>query len=79
LVKSDEFLVEHPNIFTFDFFDLLAEGDPSAPDFSMLSATYREGEDSHPNQLANQTIGPLFSDFIVEAVQTYRDRLAEEG
>ena len=78
-LKSDEFLAGHPNVFTFDFFDLLAEGDPSAPDFNMLRAEYREGEDSHPNELANQTVGPLFADFIVEAVQTYRARLAGGG
>lgn len=78
-LKSDEFLAGHPNVFTLDFFDLLAEGDPSAPDSNMLRATYREGEDSHPNQLANETIGPLFADFIVEVAQTYRARLAEEG
>ena len=75
-LKSDEFLAGHPNVFTFDFFDLLAEGDPSAPDSNMLRADYREGKDSHPNELANQTIGPLFADFIIEAVQTYRTRLA---
>ena len=76
-LKSDEFLASHPNVFTFDLFGLLAEDDPAAPDFNMLRATYREGEDSHPNELANQTIGPLFADFIIEAVQTYRARLAE--
>jgi len=76
-LKSDEFLASHPNVFTFDLFGLLAEDDPAAPDFNMLRATYREGEDSHPNELANQTIGPLFADFIVETVQTYRARLAE--
>jgi hypothetical protein len=78
-LKSDEFLVGHFNVFTFDFFDLLAEGDPLALDFSMLRAAYREGEDSHPNELANQTIGLLFADFIADAVQTYRNELAEEN
>lgn len=78
-LKSDAFLAGHPNVFTFDFFDLLAEGDPSASDFNMLRAAYREGEDSHPNQRANESIGPLFADFIVEAVQTFRARLAEGG
>jgi hypothetical protein len=78
-LKSDEFLAGHPNVFTFDFFDLLAEGDPSAPDQNMLRAAYREGEDSHPNELANETVGPLFADFIVNAVQTYRNELAAES
>ena len=66
-LKSDEFLAGHPNLFAFDFFDLLAEGDAGSADFNMLRATYREGEDSHPNQLANETIGPHFADFIVGA------------
>jgi len=44
---------------------------------NMLRADYREGKDSHPNELANQTIGPLFADFIVEATQTYRTKLAD--
>lgn len=78
-LKSDEFLAGRPNVFTFDFFDLLAEGDPSASDSNMLRVAYREGRDSHPGALANQTIGPLFADFIGEAVQTYRARLAKEG
>jgi len=78
-LESDEFLTGHPNVFTFDLFDLLAEGNSSRPDFNMLCTTYRKGEDSHPDQLANQTIGSLFADFIIEAVQTYRARLAQEG
>ena len=76
---SDDFLVGHPNVFAFDFFDLLAEGDTGDAESNMLRATYREGEDSHPNQLANETVGPRFADFIVGAVETYRARLAEEG
>jgi len=74
-LKSDEFLAGHLNVFTFDFFDLLAEGDSSAPDSNMLRAAYREEEDSHPNQPANQTIGPLLADFVITAVQAYRARL----
>lgn len=71
---SDGFLDGHANIFTFDLFDMLAENDPSAGDYNMLRAGYREGENSHPNELANQTIGPRFADFIVQAVQTVRER-----
>jgi len=79
-LKSEEFLAGHPNVFTFDLFDLLAEGDPGASDLNMLRAAYRgEGEDSHPNQPANETIGPLFADFIIQAVQMYRATLAEGG
>jgi hypothetical protein len=71
-LKSDEYLSGHPNVFTFDFFGHLAEDDPTSPDFNMLRAEYREGSDSHPNQTANEAIGPLFVDFIIDAVQSYR-------
>ncbi len=47
-------------------FDLLADGD------DVLRAEYRMGEyDSHPNELANRTIGLLFVDFIDQAVRSY--------
>jgi hypothetical protein len=66
-LQSDEYLSGHPNIFVFDFFGLLAGGD------SFLRAEYRMDEyDAHPNALANQTIGPLFVDFIDQAIQSYR-------
>jgi hypothetical protein len=78
-LQSDEFLAGHPNIFTFDLFGPLAEEDPQAPDLNMLRSEYREGEDSHPTRLANQTIGPLFADFVIDAVQTYRAEFTEGG
>jgi hypothetical protein len=71
-LKSEEFLVGHANLCTFDFFDLLAEPDATSPEHNMLRAEYREGTDSHPNELANQTIGPLFAEFIIKRVQSYR-------
>ncbi len=76
-LKSDEYLSGHPNVFIFDFFGYLAEGDQTLPDYSMLRAAYREGSDSHPNRLANETLGPLFVDFIINAVQRYRATLGE--
>jgi hypothetical protein len=66
-LASDEYLSGHPNVFTFNFFDLLAN-----PSDNMLRAEYRTDEwDAHPNELANQTIGPQFADFIDQAVRTY--------
>jgi hypothetical protein len=76
-LQSDAFLAGHSNIYTFDLFGLLAEDDPASPDRNMLRAEYREGNDSHPNELANQTIGLLFADFIVDVVRAYRDRVVE--
>jgi hypothetical protein len=38
----------------------------------MLRADYQVDEDdAHPNELANRTIGPLFADFIDQAVRSY--------
>lgn len=77
-LRSDEFLVGHPNVFTFDFFGLLAEENPASPDYSMLRKGYRrEGSDSHPNKIANETTGPLFVDFVIEAIQSYRVEVNE--
>lgn len=72
-LQSDEFLAGHPNVAVFDLFGLLAEDDPTAPDFNMLRAGYREGVDSHPNQFANETIGPIFADFIIQTTHAYRE------
>jgi hypothetical protein len=71
-LKSDEFLAGHPNVFTFDFFDLLAEDEPTASDCNMLSKEYREREDSHPNKKANETISSIFVEFIIKAIENYR-------
>jgi hypothetical protein len=66
-LASDEYLSGHPNVFTFNFFDLLAD-----PGNHMLRVEYRVDEyDAHPNELANRTIGPLFVDFIDRAIRAY--------
>ena len=70
-LKSDEYLMGHPNIFTFDFFSYLAEEDPSSPQSNMLKKAYHNGTDSHPNLLANETIGPKFVQFVIESIQSY--------
>lgn len=71
-LTSPEFLANHSNIAVFDFFSLLAEPNPQATDFNMLRSDYRDGTDSHPNQLANQTIAPLFVDFVTNAIEQYK-------
>jgi len=72
-LKSPEYLSGHPNLFAFDFFDLLAESNPARSDYNMLRASYRPSDpcDSHPNALANQTIGPIFVQFVDNAVRGY--------
>ncbi|MBN1284662.1 MAG: hypothetical protein JXB47_04620, partial [Anaerolineae bacterium] len=65
-LTSDEYLAGHPNIVVFDFFNLLADEE------GFLRAEYRGDEwDSHPNQPANQTIGPIFVEFVDEAIRSF--------
>ena len=69
-LASDEYLNGHPNVFAFNFFDLLAD-----PSTNTLRADYQADEqDAHPNELANRTIGPLFADFIDQAIRIYAAR-----
>lgn len=71
-LKSPEFLSGHPNLFTFDFFNLLAESNTGARDYNMLRAAYRaDPNDSHPNERANREIGPQFADFVAQAIKTF--------
>jgi len=63
---SDVYLEGHPNLVTFDFFDLLAGED------NTLQPAHRADEwDAHPNDLANQEIGPIFVEFLNAAINHY--------
>jgi hypothetical protein len=72
-LTSDAYLEGHPNVFAFDFFDHLAEDDPTASDYNMLRAAYRDGEDSHPNRVANEVVGPNLIEIVTSAARSYRD------
>ncbi|MBN1180345.1 MAG: hypothetical protein JXD18_14125 [Anaerolineae bacterium] len=63
-LASSEFLAGHPNVVTFDFFGLLAGSD------NFLRPEYRyDDTDGHPNEMANQAIGPLFVNFVDQVIQ----------
>ncbi len=65
-LTSDEYLEGHPNIFVFDIFTLLADED------GYLREEYRPDEwDSHPNEFANQTAGPVLVAFVDEAIRSF--------
>ncbi|MEA3339042.1 MAG: carbohydrate binding domain-containing protein, partial [Chloroflexota bacterium] len=65
-LSSDEFLAGHPNLFTFDFFGHLAGAD------NFLRPEYRVDEhDAHPNEQANRAAGPLFVNFVDQAINSY--------
>ena len=67
-LKSSEYLSGHSNIVCFDLFDYLAGSD------NMLKYEYEgshDDGDSHPNNLANQTVGPIFANFLINSAENY--------
>jgi hypothetical protein len=71
-LASQAYLGERTNLFVYDFFDALAVADPNAADNNMLRAEYRNGDDSHPNQKANEEIGPSLVEFVIHTIESYR-------
>lgn len=62
-LTSDEYLQGHPNVRVFDLFYHLADENGT------LQADYRVDEwDSHPNALANRTVGAILVDFVSQAI-----------
>lgn len=64
----------HPNIYIFNFYNLSAELNlsPSQGKTNCLKFEYEKSHsdnDSHPNLLANQTIGPLFAQFVIDCIK----------
>lgn len=75
-VKS-QWLIEdgkpHPNIFIFDFFSLAAEMNENPINGQQYCLKYdyerRHTNDSfHPNLIANETIGPLFAQAVINSL-----------
>lgn len=65
-LTSAEYLDGHPNLVVFDIFNLLADED------GFLRAEYRGDEwDSHPNESANQAVGPILVAFVDTAVHGF--------
>jgi hypothetical protein len=73
-LASDEFHQGVANVCVFDLFNLLAENNPDSPDRNMLRSQYRTGADSHPNPVANETAGSVFTEFVIEAAKNYAER-----
>ena len=67
-LKSPTYLSGHPNIVCFDLFDYFAGAD------NFLKYEYEgdhASDDSHPNAAANETVGPIFSQFLIDAALNY--------
>lgn len=63
----------HPNVFVFDFFNQVAElnANPAHGFQYCLKYDYEgnhDGDDSHPNTSANQTVGPVFAEKVVDVL-----------
>jgi hypothetical protein len=70
-LQSTEYLSGHPNVRVFDFFDLLSGQD------NFLRSDYRfDNYDGHPNEQANRDIGPIFIDFVDQAIRSYQPGIA---
>lgn len=78
-LKADEYLDNHPNLFVFDLFDVLALDESTSPEFSMLRPEYRNGSDSHPSQTANEEIGPLLVDFVIDVIQRFHSESVDSS
>lgn len=73
-LSSGTYLDGHPNIRCFNLFDYLARADDGSPTANMLRYEYEgshSDSDSHPNELANQTVGPIFADFLCDQAASY--------
>jgi hypothetical protein len=71
---SDTYLSGHPNIQCFNLFDQLAHSDDGSDNANMLRYEYEgshSDSDSHPNTLANQTVGPVFAEFLCTSAASY--------
>jgi len=69
-LASQEFLGGRRNVFTFNFFNLLAD-----PATDTLRDEYQgDPYDAHPNERANQAIAPQFVEFVHQAIRTYLAR-----
>ena len=71
-LMSEEFSEGQSTLYTFDLFDQLADRDSNSAEYSMLRADYRTGSDSHPNRMANETIAPVFAEFVTRAIEQFR-------
>lgn len=70
-LASEAFREGRRNLYVFDLFGLLAENDAKSPEYGMLRAQCRRGNDSHPVAAAGEIVGRALATFIVEARQKY--------
>ncbi len=71
-LKSGVYLTGHPNVVCFDLFNELAQPDDGSATANRLRTAYQPGwVDSHPNTLGNETVAPVFADFMCDSAGAY--------
>lgn len=72
-LDSPAYTSGHPNIFTFNLFDMLAEPADAGTEANMLRAEYRTDDphNSHPNPTGNAALGPVFAQFMLDSALAY--------
>ena len=66
----------HANIFLFDFWGSMAEERANPPQGVVNTLRYEyerehDSGDSHPNVFANETVGPIFAQRIVDVIEEF--------
>jgi len=66
----------HPNIKVFDFWGNIAEMNSNPPQGEVNTLKYdyersHTGSNSHPNTLANQTVGPIFAQEVIDDTENF--------
>ena len=62
---------DHENVVIFDIREFLVEKDSYSDYYNFLKDEYSTGVDSHPNDFANNVIGPIFGDFLINETQEF--------
>ena len=79
-IMSKSYHEIHPNLIPFDFFDILASpSNGNTPNVLRSKFCGLIPFDSHPNVLANQTVAPIWVDFIVNATNKFFDTPSKMG
>jgi len=68
-LSSSEYLAGHPNVRCYNLYDRMAHPDDGSGQANCLRYAYERSHsdgDSHPNTLANQTVGPEFTQFLLD-------------
>ncbi|MFH1143314.1 MAG: hypothetical protein V1774_02070 [Candidatus Eisenbacteria bacterium] len=71
-LASPTYLAGHANVVCFDLFDNLAHPNDGSTARNRLRYEYEQSHssgDSHPNLLANQTVGPVFAQFLIDTAE----------